>query len=320
MTARVLALLFPAALLAGCATVSPPPAPRESPVPKAQQEKAQERTVQPEEKRYRIRIAVGRFTNESNYGRSLLTDAELDRIGKQASDMLAARLVQSGQFVVLERTDLGKVLNEQQIAGDAKLVGSDTLIIGSVTEFGRSVGGKVGFLSSTKVQTAKARVDIRLVDVKTAHAYFSASGAGEASTESGEIAGFGSRADYDATLNDRAIAAAISDVIDRLVSRLRDRKWRTDILEVRGGQVFVTGGRSQGIRIGDALDVMEAGDTVKSRQTGFDVTLPPRKVASLRVVSLFGETETGEGAVCEVVGGTLPAILSPKLYVAESSR
>ena len=143
---------------------------------------------------------------------------------------------------------------------------------------------------------------------------------GEASTESGEIAGFGSRADYDATLNDRAIAAAISDVIDRLVSRLQDRKWRTDILDVRGGQVFITGGKRQGVQQGDMLDVMEAGDTVKSRQTGFDVTLPPRKVATLRVVSLFGETETDEGAVCEVVGGALPAPLTSKLYVAESTR
>jgi curli biogenesis system outer membrane secretion channel CsgG len=320
VTRKVLSLLLPALLLAGCATVSVPPAPQESPVPKAQQQRSQERAQQPEEKRYKIKVAVGRFTNESNYGRSLLTDAELDRIGKQASDMLTSRLVQSGQFVVLERTDLNKVLKEQQVTGDANLVGSDTLIIGSVTEFGRSVGGKVGFLSSTKVQTAKAKVDIRLVDVKTSHAYFSAIGAGEASTESGEIAGFGSRADYDATLNDRAIAAAISDVIDRLVSKLRDRKWKTDILDVRGGQVFITGGKRQGVQQGDMLDVMEAGDTVKSKQTGFDVTLPPRKVATLRVVSLFGETETDEGAVCEVAGGTLPTPLSPKLYVAESTR
>jgi len=315
-----LSLLLPAMLFGGCATVSPTPAPQESPVPKAEQQRVQEKAQQPEEKRYKIKVAVGRFTNESNYGRSLLTDAELDRIGKQASDMLTSRLVQAGQFVVLERTDLNKVLMEQQVAGDAKLVGSDTLIIGSVTEFGRSVGGKVGFLSSTKVQTAKAKVDIRLVDVKTSHAYFSAIGAGEASTESGEIAGFGSRADYDATLNDRAIAAAISDVIDRLVSRLQDRRWKTDILDVKGGQVFITGGKRQGVQPGDVLDVMEAGDTVKSKQTGFDVTLPPRKVATLRVVSLFGETETDEGAVCEVVGGTLPAPLSPKLYVAESTR
>jgi len=320
VTRKICTLLLPALFLGACATVSTPPVPQESPVPKARQQKSQETAQQPEGKRYKIKIAVGRFTNESNYGRSLLNDAELDRIGKQASDMLSSRLIQSGQFVVLERTDLNKILKEQQVVEDAKLVGSDTLIIGSVTEFGRSVGGKTGFLSSTKVQTAKAKVDIRLVDVKTSHAYFSAIGAGEASTETGEVAGFGSRADYDATLNDRAIAAAISDVIDRLVSKLRDRKWRTDILDVKGAQVFITGGRRQGVQPGDVLEVMEAGDTVKSRQTGFDVTLPPRKVASLRVVSLFGETETDEGAVCEVADGALPTPLSPKLYVAESTR
>ena len=147
--------------------------------------------------------------------------------------MLASRLVKSGKFIVFERTDLAKVKKEQAITGDAGLIGVDSLIIGSVTEFGRSTSGKSGFMSSTKVQTARARVDIRLVDVKTGQAFFSASGVGEASTESGEIAGFGSRADYDATLNDRAISAAISDVIDRLVSSLDERPWRTDILQIQ---------------------------------------------------------------------------------------
>jgi hypothetical protein len=206
---------------------------------------------------------------------------------------------------------------EQQISGDSKLVGSDTLVIGSVTEFGRSVGGKVGFLSSTKVQIAKAKVDIRLVDVKTSHAYFSGIGAGEASTETGEVAGFGSRAAYDATLNDRAIAAAISDVIDKLVSKLAERKWKTDILEVRDKQVFISGGKLQGLQEGDMLAVMEAGDTIKSKQTGFDVTLPSKQVATIRVSSFFGETETEEGSVCEIIEGSIAKPLSPRIFVTE---
>jgi len=310
--------LVAAMALAGCATVSQKPVATESPVPQAQQVRAQERALAPEAKRYKLKVAVGRFTNETNYGRSLLSDADLDRIGKQASDMLMSRLIQSGQFVVLERTDLSKLQREHEIAGAGKLVGADTLIIGSVTEFGRSVSGKAGFLSSTKVQAAKAKVDIRLVDAKTGHAYFSAIGAGEANTESGEIAGFGSRAAYDATLNDRAIGAAISDVIDRLVSKLSDRKWKTDILEVKDGQVFISGGKMQGLMEGDVLAAMVAGATVKSKQTGFDVTLPAKKVATLKVVGLFGETETDEGAVCEVTGGTIPKPLSPKLFVTEA--
>jgi hypothetical protein len=155
------------------------------------------------------------------------------------------------------------------------------------------------------------------VDVKTGHAYFSAIGAGEASTESGEIAGFGSHSEYDATLNDRAIAAAISDVIDRLAATLADRPWRTDILEVQGGQLFITGGKHQGLREGDILAVMEVGSTVKSKQSGFEVTLPPKEVATLRVVGLFGDSDTNEGAACEIVTGRVDSAVLAKLFVTE---
>lgn len=319
MKTRIL-LTGVALLSAACATPSQRPVMVESPVPQATQAAAQTAAQTPMAARYKRKVAIGRFTNETTYGRSLLNDADLDRIGKQASDMLGSRLVMSGQFIVLERPDLSKVQREQVVAGAANLVGADTLIMGSVTEFGRSVGGKVGFLSSTKTQLAKAKVDVRLVDVKTGHAYFSATGAGEASTEVGEVAGFGGRSDYDSTLNDRAIAAAISDVIDRLVSKLAERPWRTDILDVQGGQVFVTGGRSQGLKPGDDLLVLEAGQPVKSAQSGFEVTLPPRPVATLRIVSTFGDSETNEGSACQLTSGAVEKAALQKLFVTEYRR
>ena len=314
---------FPAAValsLAACVTPQQRPVTTEAPVSSAEQQRAQAAAQAPAAPRYKRKVAVGRFSNETNYGRSLLADADLDRLGKQASDMLSSRLVQSQQFLVLERPDAAKLEREQKVVGSGALVGADTLIIGSVTEFGRSVSGRTGFLSSTKLQVAKAKVDIRLVDVKTGLAYFSAQGAGEASVESGEVAGFGSRAAYDATLNDRAIAAAISDVIDRLVAKLTDRPWRTDILEVQGAQVFVSGGQRQGLRAGDELTVMAAGQTVRSAQSGFDVTLPPRQVGTLRVLSTFGESETNEGSVCEVTGGKIDRAGLSKLFVTTSGK
>ena len=306
-------------LLSACATVSERPVPVESPVSRGKQIAAQSAAQAPAAHRYKTKIAIARFTNESNYGRSLLTDQDLDRIGKQAGDMLMSRLVLSGKFLVLERPDAAKLEREQKLSGGS-MIGADTVISGSVTEFGRSVGGKSGFLSSTKLQLAKAKVDIRLVDVKTGLAYFSANGSGEASTESGEIAGFGSRAEYDATLNDRAIAAAISDVVDRLVDRLYDRPWRTDILEVRGTQVFISGGERQGLKGGDTLAVLQATGTAKSKQSGFEIALPPRQVATVRVVSLFGDSETNEGSVCEVTSGTVDAGPLATLFVAEPAR
>ena len=62
----------------------------------------------------------------------------------------------SGNFLVLERPDAAKIQHEQAVAGvGGTMIGADTVISGSVTEFGRSIGAKSGFLSSTKLQTAR---------------------------------------------------------------------------------------------------------------------------------------------------------------------
>ena len=89
------------------------------------------------------KIAVGRFTNTTRYGRALLTDGERDPLAGQAADMLTARLADSGKFMLFERSDLGVLGREQEIAGmsTTRLVGVDVLAIGSVTEFGRKLRG-----------------------------------------------------------------------------------------------------------------------------------------------------------------------------------
>ncbi|MBW6509989.1 MAG: CsgG/HfaB family protein [Desulfuromonadales bacterium] len=305
-------------LLSGCATVSTPLKEIESPISKSDQVTAQQLIAQhPATKNYKRKVAIARFSNESNYGRSLMTDQDYDRIGKQASDMLATQLITTNNFIVFERTDLSKIQREQAISGDAELIGVDALIVGSVTEFGRSTGGTTGFLSKTKVQTARAKVDARLVDVKTGQAFFSASGVGEASTESGEVAGFGSRAAYDATLNDRAISAAISDMLDSLVSSLDARPWQTDILEIQGNQVFISGGQRQGLKVGDTLQIMERGKAIKSQQTGFVINLPSTKVAEITVSAFFGDSANNEGSVCTLTSGSLAHKSYQNLYVEE---
>jgi len=304
------------AALTGCATTATRPEQTEAPVTQMQQAKAQKAAAAlPSQKRYKRKLAVIRFTNETNYGKALMSDSDFDRIGKQASDMLSSRLVKSGNFMVFERSDMEKITREQTISGGG-LLGVDTAIVGSVTEFGRFIGGKTGFMSSTKVQMAKAKVEIRLVDLTTGQAFFSATGAGEASTESGEIAGYGSRAEYDATLNDRAIAAAITDVIDKLVSTLDEKPWRTDVLDAKDGQVFVSGGARQGIKVGDVFSVIAPGQKIKSKQTGMEITLPGKQVATIKVQSFFGETENDEGSVCEIVSGAVDPS-SKNLYVGE---
>lgn len=314
---RILSMVLLVSLILGCASVPKKMEPIESGASKQEQIEAQQLAQLPKIKKYKTKVIIGRFSNETNYGKTLLSDENYDRIGKQVSDMLAARLIKSGRFLVFERPDLSKVEAEQNITNQKDLIGADTIILGSVTEFGRAISGKSGFLSSTKLQTAKSKVEIRLVDTKTSQAFFSVSGSGEASTESGEVAGFGSAADYDATLNDRAIAAAISDLINNLITSIENRPWKTDVLKVEDKKIFISGGKSQGIKVDDILLVMKKDEAVKSQQSGFTIDLPPSKIATIKVTSLFGESETNEGSVAEIIEGAINPADVNQIFVKE---
>jgi curli biogenesis system outer membrane secretion channel CsgG len=311
------ALTVLALLTAGCATTATTQQQVAPPVSVAQQREAQRSVALPAISVLKRKVAIGRFTNETRYGRTFQVDASLDPLGKQASDMLINRLQQSGKFIVIERTDLDKVIAEQQRLGESNLTGVDALIFGSVTEFGRSTTGKAGFLSNTKLQTAHAKVELRMVDVRTGVVFFTASGSGDANTESGEIAGFGNKADYDATLNDRAIGAAISDVQSAIVSKLTERPWRTRVLKVDGSQILISGGAHQGLTVGTKLTVARPGDTVKNPQTGFKIELPATPIAEIQVMTMFGDSDITEGSITQVVSGSIAGSDPSTLVITE---
>ncbi|WP_321391937.1 CsgG/HfaB family protein [Emcibacter sp.] len=259
-----------------------------------------------QEKKLKTKLAVGRFSNETNYGISLLRDGDLDPLGKQAADILTAYLTKTNNFLIFERPDLSKIKREQNQSGQSQnIVGVDTLILGSIVEFGRTTDGQRGLFNKKKVQVAHAKVAIRLVDVRTGLVFHSATGEGEATTESSTVLGMGSTSKYDATLNDKAISIAIEDMIEELITTLSGRRWKTDILQVENGAVYISGGQHQGLQQGDHLIVMKEGKTIRSNQSGFDITLPAEKVAEILIETTFGDSETNEGSVARIVSGTL---------------
>src|SRR4051794_14971548 len=90
--------------LIGCATQTPPVRSMDSPQPQLAQRQAQIAVVQgaPSVPVLKRKVALGRITNETSYGRTLLRDKNDDPLGKQVSDILSKALVESGQFIVLE--------------------------------------------------------------------------------------------------------------------------------------------------------------------------------------------------------------------------
>jgi curli biogenesis system outer membrane secretion channel CsgG len=307
MKSKKIALATSVVIFSGCAVQTPPITPKESPTSAKQELVAQQAQASaiktPTLKR---KIALGRISNETNFGKSLLRDSSGDPLGKQVTDLFSKALTESGAYLVFERPDLNRLVSESGLTGNKlDVIGVDALVIGSLTEFGRKTIGQTGFASSSKRQVAFAKVDVRVVDAKTGHVFFATSGAGEASTETASTFGFGSQAGYDGTLNDAAIRQAVSEVVNKLSQQMNQRPWETGILSVEGNAIFIAGGKSQGINPGMTFSVQTAGTKVKSPQTGFEITLPGQEVAVVRIDSNFGDNETNEGSVASLVSGSI---------------
>ena len=175
-------------------------------------------------------------------------------VGRGIRDLMVEKFVKSGQFSVIERAALDKVLAEQNFSNSdranpasaaqlGKLLGVDGIVIGSVTQFGRDdqtrkVGGggfgnfgrKYG-LGGVKQSNAKAVVAItaRIIDTNTAEILAVANGRGESSRSgtalygSGRASGAGglggvdmSSSNFGSTLIGEATTQAVDPVVREL--------------------------------------------------------------------------------------------------------
>lgn len=262
-------------------------------------------------------VAIARFTNETASGTTFLVDKSGDRLGKQASDILTARLTATGRFLMFERTDSDEVQAEKIIAGLEDLgVSVDYLILGSVSEFGRSVESESGIFSRSKTQKAYAKVNVRLVEVSTGRIIYSEEGAGEAFSEAKKTLGVGGSAGYDQSLTDKAISAAISQLVSSLVENLTKAEWKSYVLAEEEGSYVIAGGTSQGIRPGDTFGIYQRGRVVTNPQTGAKIELPGKKIATVRVDVSYGDDSFSEISMVSVVSGTIASDFS-QLYVAQ---
>jgi len=271
------------------------------------------------------KVAIGRFSNETRYGQSFFVDAENDKIGKQAMDILSAKLFQSGRFIMLERADLSKIEKELKIGNSAQLDNSaDYLILGSITEFGRKETSDVGVFSRVKKQEAFAKVHIRIVDVSTGQIIYSQEGKGTAFSEAGTVMGVGGKAGYNGQLNDKAIDAAISDLTSNIIENMLDKPWRGYILGFEDGNLITSGGKSQNIKVGDKFDVYKKGKQVKNPQTNMMMTLPGKKLANIEVVATIGDTPETEVSLAEITSGDVSSYIKSKdfssLYIQTGDK
>ncbi len=282
----------------------------------------QDVVAQNEERVLKRKVAIARFSNETQYAKGIFYDKNNDPIAKQAVDILSTKLAASNKFILLERQDLEKVYEELKIAGNEGIqkVGADYLIIGSVTEFGRKNIGDVNAFSRTKSQIVQAGVNIRLVDVSTGQIIYSEEAKGEAETTNKTVMGLGERTDYDATLSDKAISAALSKLVENIINNCMDRPWKSYFLTYDSDGILISGGKSQGVKEGDLYDVIEKGKSIKNPQTGMMMELPGKTVGKIKVDFSGGDTPENEFSMVSFVEGAVDSQQLSKYYIKEIEK
>src|SRR5881296_2941154 len=202
----------------------------------------------------RRRVAVLDFDYATVH--SYVTDiwgSDVD-IGKGIASMLLTELVQNGTYLVIERTQVDRILNEQNLQQEGRadastaaklgrLLGVDAIIIGSITQFGRDDkklgvgGGKIGFhgigLGGLGKKSSKATVaiDARIVNIGTGEILAVAQGKGESKRSGLTLAGAGgggggvlggvldmSSSDFGSTILGEATRAAVTDLVIALAA------------------------------------------------------------------------------------------------------
>lgn len=268
-----------------------------------------------EEKTIKRKVAIGRFSNETQYAKGLFYDKDNDPMQKQAMDILSSKLASSGKFILLEREDLDLLVKET--GENMQKIGADYIILGSITEYGRKTEGHQKVFSSTKTQTVEAGVSIRLVETATGLIIYSDEAKGFAETTTKQTLGVGGTAGFDATLSDKAITAALNQLVENIINKCMDKPWQSYILAIDEDSYIISGGTSQGIAPNDVFNVYAKGKSVLNPQTGMKIELPGKKVGTVTVIQSIGDIPENEISFCSYDGESLDVNNLANYYISD---
>ncbi|MBN1412030.1 MAG: hypothetical protein JW969_14395 [Spirochaetales bacterium] len=168
----------------------------------------------------RKRVAVLDIANKTKYGARELSDS--------ASEILTSELSRSGNFTLIERDQLDKILEELELqlsditdatqsAKVGQILNCEYLLSGSISNFGVKTEGRDLLIAQQKVQTVVVEVDIKVIKVETSEIVYSAYGMGTAEKVVDNVLGMGGKAGYDESLAAMGLRACMSQVVTDLI-------------------------------------------------------------------------------------------------------
>ncbi|KAA3660829.1 MAG: hypothetical protein DWQ10_05825 [Calditrichaeota bacterium] len=271
-----------------------------------------------EKKGAKKRIAVFEFDDKTDH-RVLWWTGQGP--GRGMADMLITELVKGGNYTVIERTALDKILAEQNLgksglvtpqtaAQTGKLLGVDIAVIGAVTEFGHSkgdVGGSAkGIGVGVSSQTVTVAVDVRFVNTTTGE-ILAAENIRRDKKKRGlsfrkQGLSFNNRNKFDQSLIGKATRDAIEDIMKLLDDKSASLVWQGKIVKADASSVIINAGAEAGLKVGDELVVYRKGEELIDPDTGISLGATEAKVGKIKVTD--NSIGKGKASRCSIVSGS----------------
>lgn len=242
-------------------------------------------------------------------------------LGDGMAEVLTASLVSSGRFDVVSRASLDSVMSELDLQRDprfreqgrvaqGRLKNAHYLVRGTVVDFSHVAGGGLHFMRGlvhgrVRGYVALVSITLEVIDVETravlSNTFEGQAWASEASVDAvyHDIA-FGGEAFYRTPLG-HATRDAIWQALHWLVDQVASAEWHPLIARIEGSGIYLNGGSDRGVRVGELLEVREAGEPIVDPASG-DILgqVGERTVGRLRVVNVaerfaIAEVVSGEG-------------------------
>ena len=236
--------------------------------------------------------------------------------GDGMADMLTTTLVKSGKYVVIERQEIDRILNEQKLgqsgmvtpqsaAEVGKLLGVELAIMGAVTEFGyaktdRGVRVK-GISVGSKKQKATVAVDVRMVnttsgEILAAESVRKEKSAGGLSFSTAKV-GFKNRSDFDNSIVGKATREAVDSIVELIDDQMKELPWEGKIIMVKGSTVYIKPGSDAGVKVGDSFTVYAKGEALVDPDTGLELGSIEEKVGTIEVQQIVANGKAAQAVI-----------------------
>ena len=268
-------------------------------------------------------VAVSRFENKTSWKGQVMLDDGM-------ADQLTDALMQSGQFIVLERQTLGDVVAEQDLATSGraqasksaqtgKLISAQILVKGAVTEFENKSAGSGTGIGFGPVQLANKREEahvgliIRLIDTTTGQVLDSQRVEGTATAggmsvgvNAGGVA-FGTEG-FKKTPLGKATQIAIDNAVNFIANKLKNVPFQGHVVKASGEDIYISAGTRTGVAAGDVFTVYKVGEALVDPATGEQLGAEETKLGTIKVYQVDekfskakAESKLGEAKAGDII-------------------